>query len=419
MNQTQTFWNRSEKALIIVSAIVVALGGLFVLWMFHLNQTPVVSIPTRAMPKQNAYDYFAKATRELREGPDQTLKDREANVKANTLALATLRQGFAYPYASPPERSFSTSFSLSAKLRAMARLLHSDSEAKAARGDWNGAVSSSIDGIQLGIMIPHQTPLIGSLVGNAIENIGRSRIWNLYQHLNAEQSRQAALRLETLANTRYPIADTLQQDKLTGQASLMEIFRKPNWQHQMAELDSYSESYTLFLRTQLFLFSKRRIFNDYTQYMNKAIAVARQSYAAAPKMPLVPKDPFCRDMVESLTDYRFKAINSQTQDALLMTTFALHGLHEANGAYPATLQALVPKYLTTIPSDPFAASGPIRYRRTKVGYVLYSVGPDGKDDRGAKLVSNGPPAPSQFIVWGPHEVKPNSAGDIVAGVDTY
>lgn len=50
---------------------------------------------------------------------------------------------------------------------------------------------------------------------------------------------------------------------------------------------------------------------------------------------------------------------------------------------PAKLADLVPKDLATVPQDPFDGK-PFRYRRLETGYVVYSVGPDGKDNEGLK-----------------------------------
>jgi hypothetical protein len=51
---------------------------------------------------------------------------------------------------------------------------------------------------------------------------------------------------------------------------------------------------------------------------------------------------------------------------------------------PPDLQALAPEYLDSVPEDPFA-SGPLRYRKTATGFVVYSVGEDKKDDAGTPL----------------------------------
>jgi hypothetical protein len=55
--------------------------------------------------------------------------------------------------------------------------------------------------------------------------------------------------------------------------------------------------------------------------------------------------------------------------------------NETNGNLPESLSLLVPKFLTEIPPDPFDGS-PLRYRRHPIGYSVYSIGSDLKDDSG-------------------------------------
>ena len=53
----------------------------------------------------------------------------------------------------------------------------------------------------------------------------------------------------------------------------------------------------------------------------------------------------------------------------------------ATGNLPDTLAELVPTYLDAVPKDPFDESE-LRYRKLESGFVVYSVGNDGKDDGG-------------------------------------
>ena len=66
----------------------------------------------------------------------------------------------------------------------------------------------------------------------------------------------------------------------------------------------------------------------------------------------------------------------------LQLAFALAAYRADNGKYPATLDLLAPKYLAKIPSDLFNDK-PLIYKPNATGYVLYSVGENGKDDNGA------------------------------------
>jgi len=75
--------------------------------------------------------------------------------------------------------------------------------------------------------------------------------------------------------------------------------------------------------------------------------------------------------------YRLEAHFRVTEAAL-----ALAGYRAETGGFPARLEDLKPGYLPDIPKDPFV-DRPLSYQRRGRGYVLYSVGPDGKPDKAA------------------------------------
>jgi len=70
----------------------------------------------------------------------------------------------------------------------------------------------------------------------------------------------------------------------------------------------------------------------------------------------------------------------QTEDNLF-AAIALARYERANKRYPKDLRALVPKYLGQIPQDAFSGKALI-YHPTNNGYLLYSVGVNGKDEGG-------------------------------------
>ena len=61
-----------------------------------------------------------------------------------------------------------------------------------------------------------------------------------------------------------------------------------------------------------------------------------------------------------------------------LCALAAERYRRTQGDWPASLAALVPNYLASIPVDPFDAQ-PLRMRRLEQGFVIYSVGPDGQD----------------------------------------
>jgi hypothetical protein len=70
----------------------------------------------------------------------------------------------------------------------------------------------------------------------------------------------------------------------------------------------------------------------------------------------------------------------QNHDNLLVA-LALAAYQRDHGSYPPDLGLLTPKYLDKIPADLFSGQ-PLIYKTTVKGYLLYSVGVNGKDDGG-------------------------------------
>lgn len=64
---------------------------------------------------------------------------------------------------------------------------------------------------------------------------------------------------------------------------------------------------------------------------------------------------------------------------LVQLGFAIAAYHADSGAYPPTLEALVPKYCSSLPTDRFTAK-PLVYRLHQGGYGLSSAGDNGVDD---------------------------------------
>ncbi|MBV9125600.1 MAG: hypothetical protein JO112_19800 [Planctomycetes bacterium] len=70
----------------------------------------------------------------------------------------------------------------------------------------------------------------------------------------------------------------------------------------------------------------------------------------------------------------------QVEDNTLLA-FALARYQRDHGRYPKELEALVPGYLARVPQDRFSGKTLV-YHPAGDGYLLYSVGPNGKDDQG-------------------------------------
>lgn len=77
-------------------------------------------------------------------------------------------------------------------------------------------------------------------------------------------------------------------------------------------------------------------------------------------------------------------VRESTSIARLRTpriALAIERYRLAKGSLPDKLDELVLTYLTEVSDDPFDRQ-PLRYKKLAKGYLVYSVGEDGKDDGG-------------------------------------
>lgn len=96
-----------------------------------------------------------------------------------------------------------------------------------------------------------------------------------------------------------------------------------------------------------------------------------------------------RDLVKVIIgaapEFYFTALRSETdmmaRNRAVHIGFALAAHQREHGAYPESLAALAPDPLDKAPVDPWTG-GAFVYHRTEDGFVLYSVGPNQRDDGG-------------------------------------
>ena len=110
-------------------------------------------------------------------------------------------------------------------------------------------------------------------------------------------------------------------------------------------------------------------------------------------------------LVASVGKVSVRALRAQTHCRIAVAVIALERYRLRHKKFPASLNELVPEFVSEVPID-YMDGKPLRYRLDGDQFVLWSVGPNGKDD-------NGTPKSQPNFSWmlGPDDVWPQPASD--------
>ncbi|MBI4558805.1 MAG: hypothetical protein HY706_14580 [Candidatus Hydrogenedentes bacterium] len=104
----------------------------------------------------------------------------------------------------------------------------------------------------------------------------------------------------------------------------------------------------------------------------------RDSVANVDPQTLASVEAFRKEMrdITVINDAEMLAFSRTARTAVAAERFRV-----ARGKLPETLDELVPDFLESVPVDPFDGNS-IRYKKLSRGFVVYSIGKNGKDDGG-------------------------------------
>ncbi len=430
--KSRSVWVRFfQICMVLVLAICIALTR----WIQLRNVLPPLHIPPHPMPADNAYDTFVNATREMedidlvgyavskkhtlgnQDDREYSLIEKKKFLEENREAVKTLQSGFGLPYVAPAVRSFKPEYPEYAKFRALARLLQLKAQTLKSENRWYEAAETHCDTLELGAMCPHGGSLISGLVGMAITAIGEKDFSNTFKHLNSNEIKLVLHRYERICRKWQPISENIEESKWSTLASLYEIsLDGSELSKYMLGDDHSSESGMRKTRLSLAVtyYGKRRIIENITKFYDEWIAYTRLPYDPGRPEPSLPKDAVSEVILPSYDIALVRSTATETKFGLQCLTLALDAYRLDRGVYPTDLSALSSEYLSDKHFDPFASGKPFHYMLKKHGYLLYSIGPDGKDDGGKPLIAGKLDDPTKSVQ--PRlSVQKEDLGDIVAG----
>ena len=311
--------------------------GALIFWFRSSSGEPLISPP---LPSPNGFDDVLKAGRAIDKAypvVNNSVLDADTAetpalrdyVEKNKEALALIRQGLDREFQAP------VTYDMDIMVREMndagvirtrsGRTLYA--EGVLARRDGRFADSSRafVDLLRLGAAMSRKVPLMAYLASLAPQTLGVMGLRELRGDLDADQLRALVTILKKLDDDREPIKD------VTGR-----------------ELAFVNQN-----------ISKSGI------WMSTALTLSGNARATR------------RQVVDQLAQAENHARVTQR---LLIADLAVQLYFKEHGKYPTTLDAVTP----ILPTDPYSPTNrPFVYRLSEgeIGYQLYSVGPDGDDDR--------------------------------------
>lgn len=401
-----------EKLLIgSCGAALLVLGGLGALYRKTTASLGAIPAPL-ALPKPNGFDRYVAAalaivparpavdavndTRVL--SPQQaasayTPARRRAWIATNTKAWTLFDGAKTLPCRHPNRRGILTPFAAERSLRELARCQSIRVKEWKSQDQWNAAMNGGLDTLQMGRNVERGAPLIGSLVGMAIEHIGEHAVEDVPSHLSAREAKAATRRLEILIRKAQPFSEVLSEEK---------------W-NCLAMIDSTmgtsrgASGVVMTVLTARGRSSYVSMMDDFTTQADKP--VKSQKPAAPPSGRLSVLDIYS-GLYSTTQKSLFNDARRQTLEQLLLLRLALRAYRAQNGRYPAQLSQLTPMTLQRVPVDPFGAGEALRYRQSGDSYLAWSIGPDGADNGGTPIPLK---AGKKRVV-----VVQNSRGDVVA-----
>jgi hypothetical protein len=312
---------------------------------------------------------FTPTTEQLRKGGLECLP-----------ALDKVKQGFRYDYAGSRQDALQGNEGIRRSVRDVSVLLLAKARISATDHDWKGSMDAVIDGFRVSVDVlnePDSVIVFSSFICQLRLLLDVSQ-W--IGHLDGIEARTLLHQLENVEARQKPLSDIVREDKWTHLLELKQIVAADDWADRMAELGTgtaYGLSGELLQKAHLYVVGKRRLVQNFIEYMDQLIEFDKRKYGVNTPPP-VPADPIRDGLRDLSVRYRYWYIIAR--EDLLKIALAIQAYHCDHGAYPSDLNDLCPEYMKELPEDPFAHGGTYHFRKMDRGFIVCSVGPDGRDD---------------------------------------
>lgn len=395
---------------------------------FINNRPPNIAIPTPKLPRDNGWDDFVKAAKLIRhpkylgpysdpnKRPDQWTKtELEAFVRDNQAPLSLVRRGLGKPYVHPHVDSYEASAQIIpsyAMFRELARILAGEAKYYEIIGEYGNAADSCLDCMEFGITIPRGGSLITGMVGSSIELTGTAHLEPLLANLEPDDLTQLAKRMERILSKRVSYSEIVLSEGREVAAMHAAAVRAPGFLSDTGNPRNWfecgivwpapkSKVKRVWYNARYAFASKAVAIRECESYF-KAVATEQRGFYTGRSQVRMPRNIAARVGISTVIEVskaRADFARGEAHLTILQTEVALRRYFLDHGRCPDRLTALVSKYLKSEPIDPFGLGKPLKYRGLDGSkkFLLYSLGPNLKDDGGMAGKWSGGSTPGDLV----------------------
>jgi hypothetical protein len=276
----------------------------------------------------------------------------------------------------------------------MMNLLSLDARLRAQDGDIDGALTSGLCILSAGRSIGDEPTLLSQLVrmageGSAVDTLERilaqgqgsaSSLANVQREFEDEVSQPLflfGLRGERAGHHRMISAIESGELRVSSMTAILGPKGKlESWWEDVSGQREFRRSHGPLIRVMTAVVEIAKLPVEDQRPNLRSYGRSIDEQAAHGEIPV-----YIRLVVPSMIRVGESFCRHQALLRCAIVALAVERFRLAHGQWPDSLDPLVPDLITKIPVDPYDAK-PLRYHRLKDGVVIYSIGPDEKDDGG-------------------------------------
>lgn len=385
-NGPWTTWHPAPVALPSPNAYDLYLKAFAPLQKIDLEQGLASDKPLNAKQLRSPQPHLRpNATDEWRGmGPaDKSLAQRVA-LYSGVLDLArqALREQCRVP---PPQTLEGYITPVFGRFRELARLYGMEAEARRDAGHFAASADSALDCMAMGRQIATGRTINAYLTGEVCAAIGAEALDKAAPHLTAPELHHVLTRLAAINDRRIPLKDLLAGEERFDLIAYKETGADPRGLLSPNQPGSRASGrYYITARDAAKAFaSLAAAWRQTIAYYDQLRRSILLPYRLRKPVPL-PTNDLARMEADVYPLFELRYAQKTTRDDLLLASLAARCYLLEHGKLPHSLQDLDPAYLRPIPLDAFSG-GYLRSKLAGGALVIYSVGPDGKDDGGRPI----------------------------------